>query len=127
MPETKPEPATAGIDSKDTTVGSVFVSNYPPYSVWGESDVPAVQRALGEQPRPDATLGLYLHIPFCRKRCKFCYFRVYTDKNSSEIDTYLNALAKEGRTLQRTTRNCWQASEICLFRCGNLPTSASNT
>ena len=95
MPEAKPEPATAGIDSKDTTVGSVFVSNYPPYSVWGESDVPAVQRALCEQPRPDATLGLYLHIPFCRKRCKFCYFRVYTDKNSSEIDTYLNALAKE--------------------------------
>jgi oxygen-independent coproporphyrinogen-3 oxidase len=40
-------------------------------------------------------LGLYLHIPFCRKRCKFCYFRVYTDKNSSEIQTYLNALSKE--------------------------------
>lgn len=95
MPKTKPEPATAGIDSKQTTVGSVFVSNYPPYSTWGESDVPEVERVLGEQPRPDATLGLYLHIPFCRKRCKFCYFRVYTDKNSSEIDTYLNALAKE--------------------------------
>ena len=95
MPETKPEPATAGIDSKDTTVGSVFVSNYPPYSAWGESDVPEVHRVLDEPPRPDATLGLYLHIPFCRKRCKFCYFRVYTDKNSSEIDTYLNALGKE--------------------------------
>ena len=27
-------------------------------------------------------LGLYLHIPFCRKRCHFCYFRVYTDKNA---------------------------------------------
>jgi oxygen-independent coproporphyrinogen-3 oxidase len=45
--------------------------------------------------QPDATLGLYLHIPFCRKRCKFCYFRVYTDKNSSEIQAYLDALAKE--------------------------------
>ncbi len=93
--ETKPEPATAGIDSKQTTVGSVFVSNYPPYSVWGEDTVPDVQRALAEPPRHDTTLGLYLHIPFCRKRCKFCYFRVYTDKNSSEIDTYLNAIAKE--------------------------------
>ena len=43
----------------------------------------------------ETPLGLYLHIPFCRKRCKFCYFRVYTDKNSSEIQTYLDALARE--------------------------------
>ena len=95
MSKSIPEPATAGIESKDTTVGSVFVSNYPPYSVWNESTVPEVHDALSEQPRKDALLGLYMHIPFCRKRCKFCYFRVYTDKNSSEIDTYLNALAKE--------------------------------
>ena len=65
------------------------------YSAWNDSAVGDVHRALSEEPRADATLGLYLHIPFCRKRCKFCYFRVYTDKNSSEIDTYLNALAKE--------------------------------
>ncbi len=95
MSKSIPEPATAGIESKDTTVGSVFVSNYPPYSVWNESTVPEVHDALTEKPRKDALLGLYMHIPFCRKRCKFCYFRVYTDKNSSEIDTYLNALAKE--------------------------------
>ncbi|MCY4402569.1 MAG: coproporphyrinogen-III oxidase family protein [Candidatus Poribacteria bacterium] len=95
MSTTKPEPATAGIDSKQTTVGSVFVSNYPPYSTWNDDAVPDVHRSLSEKPHPDATLGLYMHIPFCRKRCKFCYFRVYTDKNSSEIDTYLNALAKE--------------------------------
>ena len=57
MPEAKPEPATAGIDSKDTTVGSVFVSNYPPYSVWGESDVPEVQRALGEHAAPRCDIG----------------------------------------------------------------------
>ena len=31
-------------------------------------------------------LGLYLHIPFCRKRCQFCYFRVYTDKNAQEVE-----------------------------------------
>ena len=78
--KTKPEPATAGIESKQTTVGSVFVSNYPPYSAWGDKDVPAVREALAAPPHPDATLGLYMHIPFCRKRCKFCYFRVYTDK-----------------------------------------------
>lgn len=42
-------------------------------------------------------MGIYLHIPFCRKRCHFCYFKVYTDKNASEIDTYLNGLKAEIR------------------------------
>ena len=45
--------------------------------------------------RAETPLGLYLHIPFCRKRCKFCYFRVYTDKNAGEIETYLSALSRE--------------------------------
>src|SRR5204863_4431903 len=39
--------------------------------------------------------GLYLHIPFCRKRCHFCYFRVYTDKNAQEVGHYLDVLARE--------------------------------
>ncbi len=90
-----PEPATARLDSKETEVGSVFVSNYPPYSFWRADFLSAVTKALHAPPLPGATLGLYLHIPFCRKRCKFCYFRVYTDKNSAEIQTYLDALAKE--------------------------------
>ncbi len=42
-------------------------------------------------PRPETPLGLYLHIPFCRKRCKFCYFRVYTDKNARDVETYIDA------------------------------------
>jgi oxygen-independent coproporphyrinogen-3 oxidase len=36
-----------------------------------------------------------LHIPFCRKRCKFCYFKVFTDKNSAEVERYLAALSRE--------------------------------
>ncbi|MEX2027156.1 MAG: coproporphyrinogen-III oxidase family protein, partial [Pirellulaceae bacterium] len=43
----------------------------------------------------EVPLGLYLHIPFCRKRCKFCYFRVYTDKNSQDVETYVSALSRE--------------------------------
>jgi oxygen-independent coproporphyrinogen-3 oxidase len=91
----KSEPATTRKDSGETEVGSVFVSNYPPYSFWKQEDVPQATEALNAPPLPGATLGLYLHIPFCRKRCKFCYFRVYTDKNSADIQTYLDALTKE--------------------------------
>jgi oxygen-independent coproporphyrinogen-3 oxidase len=76
-------------------IGSVFVSNYPPFGVWRPENLGDVQAALDAPPVADAPLGLYLHIPFCRKRCKFCYFRVYTDKNADEIGTYLDALAAE--------------------------------
>ena len=90
-----PEPATSLLDSRATEVGSVFVSNYPPYSFWSQDAVPEVHRVLAEPPRLDAPLGLYLHIPFCRKRCKFCYFRVYTDKNASQVEQYVEAVARE--------------------------------
>ena len=81
--------------ASDTEVGSYFVANYPPFSVWTESAVDGLARpALGKTPA-DIPLGLYLHIPFCRKRCHFCYFRVYTDKNASEVQSYLDTLARE--------------------------------
>jgi oxygen-independent coproporphyrinogen-3 oxidase len=91
----KAEPATARLDQTETEVGSVFVSNYPPYSFWRKDSVSEAFNALHAPADMNNTLGLYLHIPFCRKRCKFCYFRVYTDKNASQIDTYLDALARE--------------------------------
>jgi oxygen-independent coproporphyrinogen-3 oxidase len=81
--------------AEKTEVGSYFVSNYPPFSVWNQANVPDAVEALDTPPKNDAPLGLYLHIPFCRKRCKFCYFRVYTDKNADEVEVYLDALSKE--------------------------------
>src|SRR5690349_21457468 len=80
---------------KNTEVGSYFVANYPPFSIWGPQHVPAFRSALDRPAEPDTRLGLYLHIPFCRKRCKFCYFRVYTDKNSSDVEVYMDALSRE--------------------------------
>jgi oxygen-independent coproporphyrinogen-3 oxidase len=61
------EPATTVGTPRKTEVGSVFVSNYPPYSFWKEDDVTRVAAALDAPPGTDATLGLYVHIPFCRK------------------------------------------------------------
>lgn len=83
------------LKEKKTEVGSYFVANYPPFSVWSPEHASAIQNALDNPPRLDSRLGLYLHIPFCRKRCKFCYFRVYTDKNADEVEVYLEALSKE--------------------------------
>ena len=81
--------------AETTEVGSYFVANYPPFSAWTQEHVETdAFPALAAAPT-DTPLGLYLHIPFCRKRCHFCYFRVYTDKNAAEVQAYLDVLAKE--------------------------------
>ncbi len=81
-------------DSTKTEVGNYFISNYPPYSCWSSQYVDAAHEVMA-QPPADVPLGLYLHIPFCRKRCKFCYFKVFTDKRAGEIQQYMDALARE--------------------------------
>ncbi len=86
---------TTPASEEKTEVGSYFISNYPPFSCWRKDLVPRAEAALDRSARPGTPLGLYLHIPFCRKRCKFCYFRVYTDKNSREVERYVTALARE--------------------------------
>ena len=78
-----------------TGLGNYFVANYPPFSAWKAEHLPAALAVLDQPPQPNTPLGLYLHIPFCRKRCKFCYFRVYTDKNARDVDVYLSALVRE--------------------------------
>ncbi len=89
-------------DQEKTGLGNYFIANYPPFSFWKPSFLGEARRALAAPPREGVPLGLYLHIPFCRKRCKFCYFRVYTDKNAKDIEVYLDALVREVELLSRS-------------------------
>jgi coproporphyrinogen III oxidase-like Fe-S oxidoreductase len=93
---------STNIAPSSTEVGNYFVSNYPPFSQWKPDYLPEVTEVLDRPARTDDPLGLYLHIPFCRKRCKFCYFKIYTDKNANEIEVYLDALIKEMECYSRT-------------------------
>ena len=91
MPQSSPPP-----EIEQTEVGSYFVANYPPFSVWNSDAVARdAKPALASPAVPDVPLGVYLHIPFCRKRCHFCYFRVYTDRNAKEVESYLDRLGRE--------------------------------
>jgi oxygen-independent coproporphyrinogen-3 oxidase len=88
---------------KETTAGNYFVSNYPPFSFWKPEHVPQVLAAMERapfqhetrNPKRETPLGIYVHIPFCRKRCHFCYFKVYTDKDSAAIKAYIDAVLRE--------------------------------
>ncbi len=83
--------------SEATTTGNYFVANYPPFSCWRREDTGLALARLATPPVEDTPFGLYVHIPFCRKRCDFCYFRVYTDKDSKSVHRYLDAVIEEVR------------------------------
>jgi oxygen-independent coproporphyrinogen III oxidase len=80
-----------------TTAGNYFVANYPPFSCWRREDAGLAVARLASAPEAETPLGLYIHIPFCRKRCDFCYFRVYTDKDSKGVRRYIAAVIEEAR------------------------------
>ena len=77
--------------NEETRAGNYFVSNYPPFHFWDPATAKHLPELLAVPAAPETPLGVYFHIPFCRKRCHFCYFRVYTDKNAGEIQRYLDA------------------------------------
>ena len=87
-------------ETTKTEVGNYFISNYPPFSCWKRELVDEARQAM-QQPPAAVPLGLYLHIPFCRKRCKFCYFKVFTDKRADDIEQYMAALAREIELVSR--------------------------
>lgn len=84
-------------DQNKTQVGNYFVANYPPFSFWKPERRHEAHEALGSLPQAGTPLGLYVHIPFCRKRCHFCYFRVYTgrDAKRNRVATYVESLLSE--------------------------------
>ncbi len=94
--------STEAAKPESTEVGSYFISNYPPFSSWTAEAVSQARDVLARPAETEIPLGLYIHIPFCRKRCKFCYFRVYTDKNAEQVEQYLTAVGREVELYSRT-------------------------
>ena len=102
-------------EGDETTAGNYFVANYPPFSFWQKDRADEVRRALAS-PAPEGTpLGVYFHIPFCRKRCHFCYFRVYTDKNADDIKGYIESGMTEMEMYARTPRIAGRKPKFVYF------------
>ncbi|MBU6399780.1 MAG: radical SAM protein, partial [Verrucomicrobia bacterium] len=82
-------------------VGNYFVAAYPPFSAWQPSQVPAFEAAL-DGPPTAAPLGIYVHVPFCQKKCDYCYYLSYIGQNAAVVDRYLDTVVEElGRYAQR--------------------------
>jgi oxygen-independent coproporphyrinogen-3 oxidase len=87
-----------------TTAGNYFVGNYPPFSYWNKEGAEHARAALRQAPINGTSMGIYVHLPFCRRRCHFCYFRVYTGKDAKpdRVTSYLDAVLKESELYSRT-------------------------
>jgi oxygen-independent coproporphyrinogen III oxidase len=87
-----------------TTAGNYFVGNYPPFSYWNAEGAEHARAALAEPPLDDTPMGIYIHLPFCRRRCHFCYFRVYTgrDARQDRVTQYLDAVLRETELYRQT-------------------------
>lgn len=79
----------------ETGPGNYFVSNYPPYSKWTSDWVGSYEDALRERSPGAGGMGLYVHIPFCRQRCMYCYFRVHIRRPIEEVEQYIDAVLRE--------------------------------
>jgi oxygen-independent coproporphyrinogen-3 oxidase len=89
------EPKNPAVENGETTAGNYFVANYPPFHFWDKGTARHLEELLSQPAKLETPLGVYFHIPFCRKRCHFCYFRVYTERSAGEIQGYLDAGMQE--------------------------------
>lgn len=54
--------------------------------------------------KPDG-IGLYLHVPFCRRKCGYCDFCSFPDTTPAVRDAYADALIREMRAYAPLTRD----------------------
>ncbi|MFW6184511.1 MAG: coproporphyrinogen-III oxidase family protein, partial [Chloroflexota bacterium] len=67
------------------------------------------------------SLGLYLHIPFCRHRCAYCDFNTYTGLSDLQ-SVYARALAQEASQVARAAAETGRAlSANSVFFGGGTP------
>ena len=66
------------------------------------------------------TLGLYIHIPFCRSKCLYCDFCSFPRQDEDRMVEYVAAL---GRDLQRHAPACSEYVVDTVFLGGGTPTT----
>jgi oxygen-independent coproporphyrinogen-3 oxidase len=64
-----------------------FIASYPPFE--------ALESGATDQIWDKQRFALYCHLPYCRKRCTFCFYKVYTNRAAKPMDAYLHALHRE--------------------------------
>lgn len=89
----------------ESDTGNYFVAAYPPFSVWEPQQNKAFLNML-EEPAHAEPLGIYVHLPFCQKKCDYCYYLSYAGQSLGTVNSYLETLVGEmARYSQRVAIN----------------------
>lgn len=113
------------MSASSVETGSLFVSNYPPFPLWTPDALGAVAEVCARPPARAVPLGVYVHIPFCRKRCRFCYFKVETEVPAEEVRAYVDGVLAEARAWASTPLVAGRAVDF-LYVGGGTPSYLSN-
>ena len=70
-------------------------TSYPPIPFWEERGSDVLTQALLEYAQTKRALSLYVHIPFCKKRCLFCGCHVILNRKEEVADRYVRYLKRE--------------------------------
>lgn len=91
-------------------------TSYPPIPFWsstfGEEDYRAALRRAAED--PEEPVALYVHLPFCAKRCAYCGCNATVSNRSSVVDAYLDRVEMEVTSVTRTLGPGRRALELHL-------------
>ncbi|MCP4214685.1 MAG: radical SAM protein, partial [bacterium] len=64
-----------------------FLNHYPPFNLFKSGET---ERMFEKKP-----VHLYVHLPFCPTKCKYCYYKSFEDHSPQAIDAYLEDLKRE--------------------------------
>lgn len=80
---------------------------------------PCVSETFGTPETPEKKLGLYLHIPFCVRKCRYCDFCSFPGMGTDVMDLYTRRLAEE---VIRASRKCRGYTVDTVYFGGGTPT-----
>jgi oxygen-independent coproporphyrinogen-3 oxidase len=96
---TKQEIIDQIIEAEKHIPGLVF--SYPPISTWQPDSAAELTPTQVWEESNAFSFNLYIHIPFCRQKCSFCYYSVAVVEDDTQIIwDYLRCLEKEAKRYQ---------------------------
>ena len=96
MGAVKPLMTAADIDALIAALGDAPRVSYAPPNIYPMS-APSfeVPEGRGRTQHPDGALGIYLHVPFCRYKCTFCFYATRPVPAAAELERYVAAVERE--------------------------------
>lgn len=95
-----------------------FLTQYPPLNVMDKKDIIHVWEK--------EYFHLYVHIPFCVRKCDFCYYKSFEMKNATFVEEYFDTLKKEIKLYSNITQV--QSKQVrSIYFGGGTPTILTET